>query len=168
VRVFERTTALPRAYTVRETITVPSIEAALRHVTADSFRPHVEAVVLAAGAGGAPLAREAMDGGPAGAAPETDRAEIIRYETEEVAIRAECGARCLLVLTDLDYPGWHAYVDGARTDIRQINALFRGVYFDPGSHEVVFRYQPTSFRVGVWMFVVTLVSAGLVARAGAH
>jgi hypothetical protein len=160
VRVFERPTALPRAYTVRDTIGVPDMQAALQRVTTDDFRPRDEAVVLA---GDAPLAAPE----PAGTSTSTaaDQAEIIRYGTEEVAIRAACGARCLLVLTDLDYPGWHAYVDGATTTIRQVNALFRGIYLDPGSHEVVFRYQPTSLRVGVAMFVAALVVAGILARA---
>jgi hypothetical protein len=164
VRVFERPAALPRAYTVRDTIDVPDVQAALERVTTDSFRPREEAVVLASGdASDAPLAAQEAAGASTGTA--ADQAEIVRYGTQEVVIRAACGARCLLVLTDLDYPGWRAYVDGNMTTIRQVNALFRGVYLDPGSHEIVFRYQPTSLRVGVAMLVAALVGAGIVARA---
>jgi len=165
VRIFERQTALPHVYAVRQAIAVADVEAALRQVTKDSFQPHREAVVLASGenAGDAPLSGRGRPDDDA--TEEGDQAEIIRYETEEVAIRAVCEARCLLVLTDLDYPGWRAYVDGSETAIHQTNALFRGVYLEPGTHEVVYRYQPASLRVGVWMLVVALVGAGIALRA---
>jgi uncharacterized membrane protein YfhO len=60
-----------------------------------------------------------------------DTAEITSYTTEEVAIRAECQSACLLVLTDLHYPGWRAYVDERETEIQRANAVFRAVQLEP-------------------------------------
>jgi uncharacterized membrane protein YfhO len=61
------------------------------------------------------------------------------------------------VLTDLDYPGWVASVDDREAPILATNAIFRGVWLDPGTHEVVFRFAPASFRAGVTLFAATLV-----------
>jgi hypothetical protein len=40
--------------------------------------------------------------------------------------------------------------------VHRVNTLFRGVYLEPGTHRVVYRYEPISVRVGVWMLVAAL------------
>ena len=60
-------------------------------------------------------------------------------------------------LTDLYYPGWRVYVDGHEEEIHRTNAIFRGVELDPGSHRVVYRFEPTSFYIGSWMFTITIL-----------
>jgi len=68
----------------------------------------------------------------------------------------------LLVLADAYYPGWEALVDGVEAEVLPVNGAFRGVVVPEGAREVVFRYVPVSFRVGV---AVTAASA-LVVGAG--
>ena len=44
--------------------------------------------------------------------------------------------------------------------------MFRGVELRPGTHRVVFTYEPTAFRVGAGISLVTLLLfVGLCARA---
>jgi len=62
------------------------------------------------------------------------------------------------VLPDLHYPGWHVAVDGRDAPIERTNAILRGVWLEPGSHEVVFRFTPASFRIGMALLGATLVS----------
>jgi hypothetical protein len=161
VDILERPSALPRAYTVRSVITEPSLERAWRRMAHDSFDPRREAVIVPSeNGGGTPLldadpSREPA-AGPAGAAT------ITNLTTDEVVIKVECGARCLLVLTDLYYPGWRVYVDGDQGTIVRANAIFRGVYLEPGAHSVEYRYEPAAVRIGVWMLLGALaVSATL-------
>jgi len=153
----ERPQALPRVYTVRDVTRVPDLDAALRRLDEDTFRPQVEAVVIEP-AGTLPVVRDPP------AADAQDRARIARYEPSEVVVEAECGAACLLVLTDLHYPGWRAEVDGSERPILRTNGIFRGVSLAPGEHRVVYRFAPLSFRVGVGMFVVAALAAGPVWR----
>ena len=57
--------------------------------------------------------------------------------------------------------GWetiNAYVDGERRPIHRVNVIFRGVWLDQGRHEVVFRYEPPSFRWGAVLSVVGLLA----------
>jgi hypothetical protein len=60
---------------------------------------------------------------------------------EVVATSAEGG---LLVLHDIDYPGWFAELDGKPTPILRADILFRAVQIPPGTHRVRFRFAPFS------------------------
>jgi hypothetical protein len=65
-----------------------------------------------------------------------------------------------LVLSDVWYPGWHAWVDGHPATILRANYLFRAVKVEPGKQQVIFVYQPLSFRLGL---VLSLLSCVVVA-----
>jgi len=69
-------------------------------------------------------------------------------EHERVVAQASARDSSLLILTDIFYPGWKAFVDGRPAPIRRVDYLLRGVALPPGSHRVEFRYQPASFRAG--------------------
>jgi hypothetical protein len=161
VEIFERERAVPRAYAVRCVASAPSDEAALERIRTPSFDPRREAVLAQA-----PGDEEAMRCADAGGEPDT--AAIAAYSPHEVVIDVTCGAPCLLVVTDLHYPGWRAYVNEIPTPLRRANVLFRGVELDPGSHRVVHRYEPASFRIGMWACglaaALAVASLGLGAR----
>ena len=153
VVVFERPGALPRAYAVRRVVYQPSVAAALAHSARESFEPAREAVLESTGPRPLGEAAPPSDG--------DDAAEIVAYQAEEVRIAARCGADCLLVLTDLHYPGWRVEVDGAAQTIERVNGIFRGVWLAPGAHEIVYRYQPESFRLGLFILAAGSLAAGL-------
>ena len=64
----------------------------------------------------------------------------------------------LLVLTDVDYPGWLAEEDGRRLPILRADGFFRAVALPPGTHRVVFRYRPLSFYAGVALSGLALLT----------
>ncbi len=47
-----------------------------------------------------------------------------------------------------DKKGWHAYIDGERVPHLQANYVFRGLVIPAGNHEVVFKFEPQSYRQG--------------------
>jgi uncharacterized membrane protein YfhO len=57
------------------------------------------------------------------------------------------------VLGEIWYPGWQVTVDGREQPIVRVDGLLRGVYLDPGTHTVVWRYRPASLR---WGATITL------------
>lgn len=148
-RVFERPSALPRAYAVRRAVGVPDVAAALEHLAGDAFDPRRDAVVVG---GAAETAGLADLGAADDASGSVDVAEIVREGATEVVVGATCRARCLLILTDLHYPGWRAEVDGRAATVHTVNALFRGVILEPGAHRVVYGYAPASLCIGGWLF----------------
>jgi hypothetical protein len=153
--LFERRDALPRAYVVGRVLHEPTTEAALAHVQRGTFRPWEEAVVTATPGAGTPHLAARSGNGHVG------HARIVTYEPETLEITASCERSCLLVLTDLHFPGWQASVDGRAVEIHETNAVFRGVFLETGTHRVTYRYAPASFRNGLWLLLCALPAGGL-------
>jgi uncharacterized membrane protein YfhO len=99
-----------------------------------------------------------------------EEARIVRYEPELVGVEALVATPALLVLTDTHYAGWRATVDGEPTPILRADHAFRGVRLEPGRHQVIFRYAPTSVRLGTLVSLLALaaVAAGLAGPRGSR
>lgn len=54
-----------------------------------------------------------------------------------------------LVLSEIDYPGWKAWVDGQPAEIARYDSLLRAVQLPPGEHEVTFTFAPASVYAGI-------------------
>ncbi|MEE8167029.1 MAG: YfhO family protein [Myxococcota bacterium] len=143
----ERRQALPRAYVVHQQIVEPDPKLAWQRLLKPSFAPDRQAVLERSVSGLEPAASDAR---------EVERTRIRAYESARVAIEARCSTACLLVLTDLDYPGWEARVDGDLQAIMRVNTLFRGLLLGPGLHQVEYLYRPRSFRIGAALTISTL------------
>jgi hypothetical protein len=87
-------------------------------------------------------------------------ASILHYDSQRVMLRAAARHPSILMLTDSNYPGWNVYVDGRKAELLKTNYLFRGVALPPGSHDVEFRYEPTSYAYGGGVSLIAL--AGIV------
>jgi hypothetical protein len=93
--------------------------------------------------------------------PDSSSARIVTYNEDRVHIEIMAAAPGFLVLTDLNYPGWEALVDGREQPIYRANYLFRAVSLDRGKHRVEFRYRPRSVKWGALASLATL--AGIMA-----
>lgn len=63
----------------------------------------------------------------------------------------------LLVLTDIYYPGWKAYVNGIEKPIIQTDLAFRGIEIYPGESIIEFKYQPKSYLFGTLISSITIL-----------
>jgi uncharacterized membrane protein YfhO len=84
----------------------------------------------------------------AAASPRNGSATLLHHDSQQVRVSADCNRPCLVVLTDLDYPGWKATVDGQPSPIVTANLLYRGVVIPAGQHEIVHRYHPVALVRG--------------------
>ena len=75
-----------------------------------------------------------------------------------VLLTVEAPAAGFVILTDTFYPGWRAEVDGQVTQIWMANLAFRAVEVEPGTHDILFSYQPRSFTIGLWASGITLIA----------
>jgi uncharacterized membrane protein YfhO len=82
--------------------------------------------------------------------------EVVRYSPNQVRLIVHTDTPALLVLSDVYYPGWQGYVDGAKVPIYRTDATFRGIEVPAGSHEVEMRFFPRSLSVGLGLALVGL------------
>lgn len=68
-------------------------------------------------------------------------AQILKYDSQQVSIRATMIEPGYLVLADLFYPGWQATVDGNPAQILRADMVFRAVLLDAGEHTIEFSYH---------------------------
>jgi hypothetical protein len=138
----ERT--VPRIYVVnKSTVETNSVEI-LQRLASPGFDPTQEVVLDAESA---TKSRH----------PLVATAGIVRYENQVVTVQVSLNDSGILVLADSYYPGWKAYVDGKEEVIRKANLFFRAVPLPAGNHMVEFRYEPTSFKIGLSISLATIV-----------
>jgi hypothetical protein len=68
----------------------------------------------------------------------------------------------ILVVADTWYPGWNAYVEDVKLTVYPIDAAFRGVELGDGAHTVQLRYEPASFRYGLWISGLSLLALAII------
>ncbi len=154
--------AYPRLSLVPTARVIASEEALLAQVLAGAWDPRRE-VLLAApppppAPNGAPPAEEgdSAQGGPGSLT-------MLRDEPDLVTIQAVLTAPAYLVLMDTLYPGWEATVDGRPVPILRANYAFRALALEAGEHRIVFRYAPASFRWGLRISGLALLTLVLLA-----
>jgi hypothetical protein len=76
-------------------------------------------------------------------------ARIAVYTPNRMVIEADLEVPGLLVLSEVWYPGWHAKASGEEVSIHRVEGTLRGIYLDPGSYTVEFRYSPWTVWVGL-------------------
>jgi len=90
---------------------------------------------------------------------EPGRATLIERRPGRLRIRTDCGSRQLLVVSESYHRGWRARVDGAARPIHRVYGDFMGCVVEPGTHEVVLRFQPRSLSAGRRLTCLGLVLA---------
>lgn len=156
IKIYENPRVLPRAFAVSSFRVLPSPEAVLKAMKSPRFDPGKEVLLEEE-----PLGIRLQD------EPRAKKIAVSKYEPQYVRVRTEMDGSSLLVVTDTQYPGWTAFVDGVATRIYTADYLFRAIYVPKGVHTVEFRFQPASFAIGMWISFSTLLLAGIVVLVSA-
>jgi hypothetical protein len=140
--IYRLNTSVPRAYVAHHVTPVDS-ETVLGLEELPEFNRETEALI-----DDESMALLKASYAPAGAARDEAKGEarIVSYQRNTVTLDVENSENGVLVLHDIHYPGWEAWVDGERRPILRANLLFRGVEISPGRHRVEFRFRPMSLE----------------------
>ncbi|MFB0533823.1 MAG: YfhO family protein [Anaerolineae bacterium] len=142
VNIYLNTRAFPRAFLVHQALIAGDHEEAFGLVHQPDFDPAT--VVVLESAGGEVLPTD-----------EAETVNIVSYQPNEILLDVTVATPGYLVLSEVYYPGWRAYVDGHKEVIWRANYTFRAIYLEPGSHRVRFLFTPLAWRVGLGISLVT-------------
>ena len=161
VDVLENTDALPRAWIVHSARQATP-EEALKLLSSGDVNPRETALL--------------KDSSPKLARPEDpseDRASVTNYEANDIELKTSTSARGLLVLSEVYYPAWKAYVDDQPVQTYQADQLLRAVPIPAGEHTVELRYESPYLTIGIAIslaaivVLILLIAAGVQRRRGA-
>lgn len=146
VNIYENTRALPRAWLASEFRVLE--EQAILNTIRTGFLPD--------GSKWDPLRTALVDSEPSSAFKgSAGSVEVTRYEPNRMNLQTRAGGDALLVLSENDYPGWRAYIDGAPASVIRVNYGLRGIVVPAGDHEIAFVYRPWSVLGGALISIVT-------------
>ncbi|HKQ73497.1 MAG TPA: YfhO family protein, partial [Blastocatellia bacterium] len=147
IDLYQNLKALPRAWFVEQALALPSREV-LRTIKQGKlpdgapFDPAKTALLEEEDFGVKPIALPAS-GVSAGA-----EARVTRYEAQRIELLTRNEQAGFLILSEVYYRGWDAWVDGAPTPVERVNYTLRGVALPAGEHRVEFVFRAPSFRAG--------------------
>jgi hypothetical protein len=133
----------PRAYFAERVYAVARDPvSALEAVASADFRPGRDVVLM---------------GSESNAPYDLPAGEIRRFSAEAGTVLADVRSSGdgLWVLSDTWFPGWRATIDGEPAEIIRANGLLRALRVPRGLHRLVMHYEPSAFRVGGWISIVT-------------
>ena len=130
--------ALPRAKLFNQWQVQTNDDTTLETLAKREFDPQATVIV------NAPIA-------PSTAALGQAAGEVITqsYRPKEIRLTAQATNDSVLLLNDHWSAHWRVTVDGQPSELLRCNYVMRGVRLSPGSHEVVFRFQPPM----TWLYV---------------
>ncbi len=142
-----RTTQMPRAFMVYHLQRVEGEEAMKAYLNSDAFDYRTTAVI--------------EEQPPASFEPANEntrwKAEITSFRQNEIDLSVETLQDGFLVLSEIYYKGWNAYVDGVQQHIYKTDYNLRGIVVNKGNHVVSFRFEPESVRYGAIISIATLL-----------
>jgi hypothetical protein len=156
VLILENKRALPRAWLVGEAEAVDG-EEALRRISGEGdsgreFDPRRTALLEVA-----PSELPALAGGELS---QESAAHVTSYEPNRLVVETRAERAAVLVLSEINYPGWEATVDGEAARVHATDYLLRGVFVPAGAHRVEMRYRAPAARNGAIISGISLVAVG--------
>jgi Bacterial membrane protein YfhO len=96
----------------------------------------------------------------------SSQVKITLYEPNRIEMETSREDEGYLVLSEVFYDGWRAYLDGKEQPVIRTNYMLRGIHVPPGDHKIQFVYRPQSLRNGALLSLSGLVLLTLACIVG--
>jgi hypothetical protein len=175
VEIYENLKAMPRAWFASRAVIAPGVEVLRairtgRLTNGAPFDPS-ETVLLESEIFSNRTIKTPLANASATAASKGE-VKVTAYAPQRIELRTANAQPGFLVLSEIYYPGWEAWVDGQRAPVERVNFTLRGVELPPGEHRVEFVFRAPSFRHGAaWSLAgaaLLLLGAGAALRHSAR
>lgn len=138
--IYENLSALPRGYVVYKSETAKTNDEFNKIFYASNFDPENTVILdkdvdLPIGTGSAQV-------------------KTLSYSENSSSFSVDTDQEGIFVLNDNNFPGWRVKVDGQEAILMTANHTFRGVFVPKGQHEILFFYDPASFKLGMYISII--------------
>jgi hypothetical protein len=147
LKIYRRPNVLPRAFVVHDAQIILSDQEALAALHTAGFEVGRTVTLPAA----PPCSLEPV----VPSAGET--AQVVGESPNHLELTTRSEATGLLVLSEVDYPGWQVRVDGQPAQVLRADTTLRAVCLPAGSHTVRFDFRPRDLVVGGIISCLALV-----------
>jgi hypothetical protein len=79
--------------------------------------------------------------------PDSREGTVEDYSPDEIRVAVDAPRAGVVVLDEIEFPGWNVEVDGVPAPELRANYLLRAAWVDGGHHELVWRFSPPHWRV---------------------
>ncbi|NQV14936.1 hypothetical protein HQ531_05705 [bacterium] len=145
--IYEFSDDYPRAWFVTDVSKYASSEEVSTNMSRSEASPQVQAHVLDS------------KGTLSSASYGSGSVALINRSLQSMTLQTENEDEGFLVVSEVFYPGgWNAYLDGESvSEIYLTNELIRGMVIPAGKHEINFRYEPASVKIGFWITILSVL-----------
>lgn len=144
--LYKNRAALPRGFLVNTLWVARSEGQALDVVTDWRFKPGAAAVLT-----------EEPDFHISGEADLSgQKVETAMFSPDKIKFDVKSPADSFMVVSEVWYPGWKAYLDGREVKVYRTDYLVRGVFMPAGEHVLEMVFDPPLFKLGAAVSLVTL------------
>ena len=154
VIILRNKNVLPRVWLVAEAEAVDG-EEALRRIRGESERPFDPSRTALL-----EIRPENLPALTGGAISASATAKLVSYEDNRLVVDTRANSASVLVLSEINYPGWVATIDRAKAPIHATDFLLRGVVLPAGEHRLEMRYTAPAARNGAIISVFSLFVMG--------
>lgn len=146
-KVFQRKIFTPRAFVPTKVVMAES--AGL--LEGDKFDAQSLAVI-----GGADAVSGKLTGENRG------EVRIVSYQPNKISLEAQMKDDGFVVLSEIYYPGWKAYVDDKPSRVYRADKLLRAVFIPKGKHKMVMVFDPGSYKLGLRFTIIAWLVIGVI------
>lgn len=86
---------------------------------------------------------------------------LIDYQDGRIILETSNQKESPMVIGNINYPGWQAYIDGVKSPVKEVNFLLQSVIVPAGQHLVELKFQPRSFYNGLYLSLAGLAATAL-------
>ncbi len=87
------------------------------------------------------------------------KVNITKYESNKINLTSTTKENSILVMSEIYYPDWKAYIDGKEVEILRANYCFRAIPIPLGNHNIEFKFESKAYANGKMISILTLLLA---------
>lgn len=140
-KLYENNNVLPRVFFVQEIVKTDSVEGEIQGMLTEDFNAKLKS-----------FSSEFYY-------PKTDtnsEAVVKKFNDQSMTIIAKTDIQAPLLISNVNYPGWKATINGNSAEIINVNFMFQSLLVPAGEHTISLKYAPDSFYNGLLISMISV------------